>query len=273
MYSKVIKVIKVHFFFIFLIYFNKNITYIFLYFYTVTLCLMFNVTHQCHKSTMSLFIKTKANKAHSDSDSDSERALKVVMKALKSLERRSDLHPELPGARDGRAAHLHEEEVLRVAAAPHVHQLQHHGRRVRVQLHKVHRLVRQAQPVDAHQVLGLPEALRPHLHLPHLLEGGARVGHGGGRGGGPSPVVPAPCTCNGDEVAVVVVRRALACGEGERGRERDRETERQRERERERRREKKIKISYLRTFSIMSCLPARIKTELNRTQMKCGNGF
>lgn len=57
-----------------------------------------------------------------------------------------------------------------MAAASDVHQLQHHGSSVRVELDEVDRLVGQAKAIDAHQVLGLAQAFGPHLHLPHLFE-------------------------------------------------------------------------------------------------------
>lgn len=87
----------------------------------------------------------------------------------------SHLHPELARACHSGASHLHEEEVLGVAAAADVHQLQHHRSSVRVQLDEVDRLLRQAEAVDAHQILGLAQALGPHLHLPDLFEGRSGV--------------------------------------------------------------------------------------------------
>ena len=64
-----------------------------------------------------------------------------------------------------------------MAAAPDVHQLQHNGSSIRVELDKVDRLVSQAKAVDAHQVLSLTQAFGPHLHLPHLFECRPRIGY------------------------------------------------------------------------------------------------
>ena len=64
-----------------------------------------------------------------------------------------------------------------MAAASYVHELQHHGRSIRVELDKVDSLVGQAKAVDAHQVLGLTQAFGPHLHLPNLFECRPRIGH------------------------------------------------------------------------------------------------
>lgn len=85
------------------------------------------------------------------------------------------LHPELAWACHCRASHLNEEEVFWMAAASHVHQLQHHGGSIRVELHKVHRLVGQAKAVDANQVLGLTQAFGPYLYLPYLFECWPRI--------------------------------------------------------------------------------------------------
>lgn len=87
------------------------------------------------------------------------------------------LHPELARACHGRAAHLHEEEVFRVATASDVHQLQHHGSGIGVELDKVDRLVGEAKAVDADQVFGLAQALGPHFHLPDFFEGRSGIGH------------------------------------------------------------------------------------------------
>lgn len=87
------------------------------------------------------------------------------------------LHPELARARHGGAANFDEEKVFGMAAAPDVHQLQHHGGGVRVELDKVDRLVGEAEAIDAHQVLGLTQALGPHFHLPHLLERRPGIGY------------------------------------------------------------------------------------------------
>lgn len=64
-----------------------------------------------------------------------------------------------------------------MATASDIHQLQHHSSSVRVEFHKVDRLVSQAKAVDAHQVLGLTQTFGPHLHLPHLFECRPRIGH------------------------------------------------------------------------------------------------
>lgn len=55
-------------------------------------------------------------------------------------------------------------------ATPDVHQLQHHCSGIGIELDEVDSLVGQAEAVDAHQVLGLPQAFGPDLHLPNLFE-------------------------------------------------------------------------------------------------------
>ncbi|KAA8579090.1 hypothetical protein FQN60_007210 [Etheostoma spectabile] len=64
-----------------------------------------------------------------------------------------------------------------MAAASNVHQLQHYGSSIRVELNKIDSLVSQAKAIDAHQVLGLTQAFGPHFHLPNLFECRPRVGH------------------------------------------------------------------------------------------------
>lgn len=62
-----------------------------------------------------------------------------------------------------------------MATASDVHQLQDHGGGVRVELDKVDRLLCQAKTIDTYQVLGLTQALGPHLDLPHFFKCRTRI--------------------------------------------------------------------------------------------------